>query len=104
MTYMIKKRIKQWRYILLLAIIFSLAFFLRVYKLGDVPTGFHRDEAYLGYNAYSILKTGKDISGNMLPLHLKSFLYSPAGYSYFSIPFIVLFGLNEFAIRFPSAI
>lgn len=67
-----------------------------------MPVGFHRDEAFLGYNAYSILKTGSDISGNFLPIHLESFYFSPDGYSYLSIPFIFLFGLNSFSIRFAS--
>lgn len=87
-----------------LCLIVLLAAFLRIYRLGDVPVGFHRDEAFLGYNAYSILMTGRDVNGNFLPLHLASFLYSPAGYSYLAIPFIKLFGLTEFAVRFPSAL
>lgn len=86
----------------ILGFIFILGIALRFYELGNVPDGFHRDEAFLGYNAYSILKTGKDINGNFLPLHLQSFLYSPAGYSYFSIPFIRIFDLNVFSIRFAS--
>ena len=88
---------------LLLLLIFAVGAILRFYRLGDAPFGFHRDEAFLGYNAYSILLTGKDISGNFLPLHLKSFLYSPAGYSYLSIPFIKLFDLSPFSVRFASA-
>lgn len=44
------------------------------------------------------------MSGNFLPLHLESFLFSPAGYSYASIPFIFLFGLNEFSVRYTSAL
>ncbi len=87
-----------------LIIILLLAAFLRFYRLGEVPAGFHRDEAFLGYNAYSILQTAKDISGNFLPIHLQSFIYSPAGYSYFSIPFIKIFDLNTFSVRFPSAL
>lgn len=87
-----------------LVLIFLLGLFLRIYQLGNVPVGFHRDEAFLGYNAYSILQTGKDITGHFLPLNLESFLFSPAGYSYASIPFIALFGLSEFAVRFPSAL
>jgi len=90
-------------YIILFFIII-LGFLLRFTLLGSVPVGFHRDEASLGYNAYSILKTGKELAGNFLPLHLKSFLYSPAGYTYFSIPFVLIFGLNEFASRFASAL
>ncbi|RJQ25343.1 phospholipid carrier-dependent glycosyltransferase [Candidatus Parcubacteria bacterium] len=88
---------------ILLSLIFALALVLRFYRLGEAPISLHRDEAFLGYNAYSILKTGKDISGNFLPLHLQSFLYSPAGYSYFSIPFIYLFDLSSFSVRFASA-
>jgi 4-amino-4-deoxy-L-arabinose transferase-like glycosyltransferase len=76
---------------------------LRFYKLGEVPKGFHRDEAFLGYNAYSLLKTGRDMSGKFLPLHFESFIYSPGGYSYVAILPIAIFGLNEFSVRFPSA-
>lgn len=86
-----------------LFLIFAIACFLRFYKLGEVPNGFHRDEAFLGYNAYSILKTGRDINGSLLPLHLKSFIFSPAGYAYVSVPFIYLFGLSSFSIRCASA-
>ena len=89
---------------LFLILIFALGFFLRFYKLGDVPVGLHTDEAYFGYNAYSILKTGREITGNFLPLNLNSFLFSPAGYSYASIPFVALFGLSAFSARFASAI
>jgi 4-amino-4-deoxy-L-arabinose transferase-like glycosyltransferase len=87
-----------------LLLIFLIGVLLRFVSLGNVPVGFHRDEAFLGYNAYSILKTGRDISGNFLPLNLKSFFYSPAGYSYFSIPFIWAFGLSAFSVRFASAL
>ncbi len=87
----------------ILTIILFVGIFLRFYRLGEIPVGLHRDEAFLGYNAYSILKTGQDMSGNFLPLHLKSFLFSPALYSYFSIPFIALFGLSAFSTRFASA-
>ena len=91
------------KHLIFLFLIFFLGVILRFYRLGEIPVGFHRDEAFLGYNAYSILKTGRDMTGNFLPLHLKSFLYSPAGYSYFSIPFIGIFGLSPFSVRFASA-
>ena len=89
---------------LLIFLIFALGFFLRTYSLGEVPVSMHRDEAFLTYNAYSILQTGKDISGNLLPIHLESFLFSPGGYSYFSIPPIALFGLSEFSARLAAAL
>lgn len=89
---------------LILSFIILLGFLLRIYQLGTIPTGFHRDEAYFGYNAYSLLKTGKDMTGNSLPLHIASFLYTPAGYSYFAAVAIFFFGLSEFSVRFPSSI
>lgn len=87
-----------------LGIIFIFGVLLRFYQLGEVPVGFHRDEAFLGYNAYSLLKTARDMSGDFLPLHLRSFIYSPAGYSYIAMPFISLFDLNAYSVRFPAAL
>lgn len=88
---------------LILFILVLLGLILRFYRLGEVPVGLHRDEAFLGYNAYSLLLTGRDMSNNLFPLHLKSFLFSPAGYSYLSIPFIYFLGLSAFSVRFTSA-
>ncbi len=87
-----------------LALILLLALGLRFWQLGQVPLGFHRDEAFLGYNGFSILKTGRDINANFLPLNFQSIVYSPGGYSYFTIFPIKIFGLNQFAVRFPAAL
>lgn len=90
---------------LILTTILALALFLRLYKLDQYPVGFLWDEAALGYNAYSILKTGRDEFGKFLPIIFKSFGdYKPGLYVYLTIPSILLFGLNEFAVRLPSAI
>lgn len=88
----------------LIAIIF-LAFFLRVILLKEAPNGFYADEASIGYNAYSILQTGKDEHGELMPLYFRAFgEYKNPVYIYSVIPFIKLFGLNEFAVRFTSAL
>jgi 4-amino-4-deoxy-L-arabinose transferase-like glycosyltransferase len=82
-----------------------IAIVLRFWQLGAIPAGFHGDEAAFGYNAYSILKTGKDEYGVSYPLVLKSFGdYKAAVYSYIAIPFIYIHGLNEWSVRAPSAI
>ncbi len=90
---------------LFLGLIFILAIFLRVYKLDQYPVGFHQDEASLGYNGYSLMLTGKDDNGNKLPLYIDMFGDNrPSGYHYLTILPIKLFGLNEFATRFPGAL
>ncbi|RJQ25321.1 phospholipid carrier-dependent glycosyltransferase [Candidatus Parcubacteria bacterium] len=90
--------------LLILIFIFLIAFILRFYKLGEVPFGFYQDESAIGYNAYSIIETGKDEYGENLPLYFKSFGdYKLPVYIYLDTIPIKLFGLNEFAVRFPSA-
>ncbi len=86
-------------------LIVVLALFLRTYHLGTNPPGFFRDEADKGYTAYSLLHTGRDVSGAFLPLFVKSFaVYTTALYQYLDVPIIAILGLNEFATRFPAAL
>lgn len=92
-------------HILLLTIII-LAAFLRLYMLSTIPIGFNDDEAAFGYNAYSVLKTGRDEWGRTLPFPMfESFgdwklvfhLYLVAISEFF-------FSATVFATRLPSAI
>ena len=88
----------------ILIFVFILAAVLRFYKLDINPPGLYWDEAAFGYDAYSILKTAKDHHGHFLPLLLESFGdWKLPGYHYLLVPSIAIFGLNEFAVRFPSA-
>lgn len=90
---------------LLVFLILILAFFLRFWQLGENPASLDWDEASLGYNAYSILKTSKDEYGNKLPLSIRSFNdYKPPLYTYLTVPSVAVLGLNELATRLPSAI
>lgn len=85
--------------------ILLLALVLRIFELDKFPVGLNADEAAIGYNAYSIIKTGKDEYGEILPLSFKSFGdYKPGLYFYFVIPFVATLGLNEWAVRLPSAL
>jgi len=86
-------------------LILLLAGGLRLWQLGQVPPSPDWDEAALGYNAYSIMETGRDEYGQFLPLILRSFDdYKPGLYAYLAIPAIKLFGLNTFAVRLPAAL
>lgn len=85
--------------------ILVLAFVLRFYKLGQIPLSLDWDENSNAYNAYSILKTGKDEYGTFLPITNRSFEdYKPPAYMYLNIPTVAIFGLTPFAARLPSAI
>jgi len=89
----------------LLLLIVVLASFLRLFKLGSFPVSLTWDETALGYNAFSLLKTGRDEYGQLLPLILKSFGdYKPALYAYLAVPSVFIFGLTELAVRLPSAL
>src|SRR3989344_8709077 len=89
----------------LLLIVLILASVLRFYDLANNPPGLTWDEASLGYNAYSLLQSGKDEYGSLLPLNLRSFGdWKPSLYAYLDIPFVAIFGLNEIAVRLPSGV
>src|SRR4030066_894589 len=76
------------------------AFFLRFYKDTQIPPSLNWDEVSIGYNAYSILKTGRDEWGKFLPLHFKSYgEYKLPAQIYASVPGIAVFGLNELGGR-----
>lgn len=90
---------KRLTYLVLLGIsLISLS--LSLIRFGSVPQCFNADEAAFGYNAYSILKTGRDEYGAFMPLRLKSFGdYKMPLYTYGSIPFVALMGLTESSAR-----
>lgn len=79
---------------------------LRLYNLGNNPPSLYWDEVSLGYNAYSILKTGHDEHGNFFPIATFPAFgdYKPPLYIYATVPWIALFGLTEFAVRFTSSL
>lgn len=90
---------------LLLFFIVLFAAFLYIFKLSEIPNGVYSDEATVGYNAYSIMLTGKDEYGKSFPVAFRFFgAYTPPLFIYAIIPFIKLFGLNAFSLRILSAL
>src|SRR3989338_6064840 len=88
---------------LVLVLIIIDAVFLYFYKLDKLPNSLSDDEAAVGYNAYSILLTGKDEFGKAFTLAFRFFgAYTPPLYVYLVIPFIKLFGVSAAAVRIPS--
>lgn len=78
---------------------------LRFYNLANLPPSLEWDEVATGYDANSILKTGRDQFGNYLPLTFRSLDdYKPPLYTYLTVASIAVFGWNDFAVRFPAAL
>src|SRR5581483_5871231 len=79
---------------------------LRFSNLALMPPSLNWDEVSHGYNAYSILKTTKDEWGQFLPLaNFRAYGDYPLPLNlYLTIPFEIIFGLNQVAIRLPHAL
>src|SRR3989344_5413063 len=85
--------------------IIALGLILRLWMFGTIPYGVNRDEASLGYNAFSILNTGRDEHGVLIPWQLESFGdWKKPLYVYLSIIPIKIAGLSEQTTRVTSLI
>ncbi len=87
--------------IILLAILL-LGFVLRVSFINSSPPSLYGDELTIVLDANSLMKTGHDQLGNFLPLTFPMGAGRPAGYVYFSIPFVALFGPTAIGVRLLS--
>lgn len=59
----------------------------------------------LGYQAYSVLKTGNDYYGNFMPLHFHSLAeWRTPLYLYSAVPTVAIFGITPFGVRMPAVI
>lgn len=91
--------------LLVLGIILLLGIGLRVYRVTEVPPGVNRDEASIGYNAFSLLQTGKDEYGELLPLSFRSFGdWKLPLYIYLTILSVKMLGMGELSVRLVSII
>ncbi|KAF0226307.1 MAG: Uncharacterized protein FD167_4873, partial [bacterium] len=85
--------------------ILVIATVLRLWKIDQVPVSLFGDELDVGYHAYSILKTGKDYSGNSWPLHFQSLAeWRTPLYLYSAVPTVAMFGISPLGVRLPAAI
>lgn len=91
--------------LLVLTAILILASFLRFFRLTVDPPSLFGDELDLGYQAYSILKTGRDYQGNFLPIHFHSLAeWRTPLYLYSSVPTVAVWGVSPLGVRVPAAI
>jgi len=63
------------------------------------------DELDFGYQALSLVKTGKDYFGNPFPVYFQSLSeWKTSAFIYTLSPFIALFGISDLGIRLPSVV
>src|SRR4051812_41923471 len=85
--------------------IVAVAALLRFVATPGVPTGLNQDEAVAVYDAYSVLRTGRDHHGAHLPLVFRAYNdWIPPVHTYAAIPFVATFGPTPLAIRLLSAV
>jgi len=98
------EHIRRRYFLIAILVVTLLAGVIRFNAIQNFPVSLYWDEAAIGYNAYSILQTGKDEYGKLLPLLFTSYNdYKSPGYIYLTALSVKAFGLNEFSIRFTSA-
>jgi hypothetical protein len=78
---------------------------MRVARLNQVPPALAQDEACDGYDAYSILTTGRDHHGNFMPIVMQGFNdYRMPLFQYSLVPLVGLFGLKTAVVRLGAAL
>lgn len=96
---------QKFKTFLILAALLIFSFLVLSYKLEEIPNGVYLDEATTGYNAFSILKTGKDEYGKEFPVAFRFFgSYSPPIYTYLTVIPVSVSGLNAYSVRIISII
>lgn len=99
---LIEKLLRPKIILIIICLIFILT---RIYKISEIPVSVYWDEASIGYNAYSVIQTGKDEWGNALPIHFRAFgEFKLPVYIYTVAGFVNLFGLNELTVRIPAVL
>lgn len=89
--------------IFLLLLVIAVFIFTRGYKLNTIPASLYWDEASIGYNAYSILKTGRDEGGQFLPVHFRSFGEYKLPVYIYSVSLVQFFtGPTILSVRLPA--
>jgi Dolichyl-phosphate-mannose-protein mannosyltransferase len=78
---------------------------LRTVAIERVPAGFNQDEACNGYDAYSLLHTGRDQHGNFMPAAIQAFNdYRMPLFDYSLVLPVGLFGLRPASVRLTAAL
>ncbi len=89
----------------LLFSILLVGFVVRLYSLDSLPIGLNQDEAFSGYEAYSLLTYGTDSFGYKNPVYLTAWGSGMNAFgSYIAAFSFLIFGVSAASLRFPQAL
>ena len=102
----IRKEVSSQKYMSILFYLFlAMGILARIWKFGVVPGDINPDEAFTGYEAYSLLHYGMDSAGYRFPVYLTTWGSGASALStYLTIPFMAVFGARIWVIRLPQVI
>ena len=101
----IKAFTKSNKLAIILYLIFTIGFLVRLVGIVNHPNGLNTDEASIGYEAYSVVTYGIDRNGNSWPVFLESWGSGQNTlYMYIIMPFVKIMGLSKLSVRLPMAI
>lgn len=90
---------------LLLCVLMIPILFAHVFLLADIPAGLFLDESSIGYNAVSILDSGKDEHGIRFPVYFESVGdYKNPVFVYAAAVMLKVFSVSEYSLRLTSVI
>lgn len=97
---------RRGRTLTALAVVVVIGAALRVPGLTSAPPGLNQDEACNAWNAWCLLKTGRDQWGERWPVFCMRAMgeYRSALYAHLLIPFQAVGGLNVWTTRLPAAL
>ena len=87
-----------------LVLILLLGAFLRLYQLSAIPSELIVDEIDLYNSAHSIVTTGHDVDGTLLPFLYARFTRNPPAYAVAGFASTLVFGKTPLGLRFPAVI
>lgn len=97
--------LKNYKTVLIAALICVIAFLIRFSHLTSSPEGLYIDETSIGYNAYALLTTGKDEHARSWPLFFEAFGEWKLPVYIYSVFFAqLIIGPNDLAVRLPSVL
>lgn len=93
------------RQLILIIILLVITFVLRFYKIDKIPASLYYDEIDYGYQARSLIQTGKDYRGGLNPFYVHSAndIRTPIP-AYLTVLTTILFNNEELQVRMPFVI